>query len=324
MELDCVCFTLIIDDIVFPDGTTCMAQLGGGGSQSLFGFQLVSGSKGLVGLAAGVGTDLPESCKDWLYRIKADTSGLILHSRQTPRAWQIFESDGRRTQVYRHLGDPCDELYEMLRPKVDDLPESYKHAKSYHIGIHPQHPPLSLLRTLRQAAHAQGGLLSVEPYTASDSLLTSPHLGQLLSACDIFSPNELEAESMVGRGSPQKNMMTLLDASPCDGAQTIVIRCGDKGAMAATRKGPSQDSSIGFMLPAVEDTQVVDVTGCGNAFCGGFLASFIGKTGKAGDLLESLAWGSTAASFMAEEKGVPKMGVLQLKVCSMLSYHGMR
>lgn len=29
--LDCVCFTLIIDDIVLPDGRTCMQQLGGGG-----------------------------------------------------------------------------------------------------------------------------------------------------------------------------------------------------------------------------------------------------------------------------------------------------
>eukprot|EP00955_Chlamydomonas_euryale_P061904 358229-Chlamydomonas_euryale.AAC.9 len=30
--LDCVCFTLIIDDIVLPDGRTVMAQLGGSGA----------------------------------------------------------------------------------------------------------------------------------------------------------------------------------------------------------------------------------------------------------------------------------------------------
>lgn len=64
--MDLVCFTLIIDDIVLPDGTTCMAQLGGGGSQSLFGFQLVSKClqrPTTVGLTAGVGCDLPEQCK---------------------------------------------------------------------------------------------------------------------------------------------------------------------------------------------------------------------------------------------------------------------
>jgi hypothetical protein len=81
-------------------------------------------------------------------------------------------------------------------------------------------------------------------------------------------------------GSPQSNMMRLLDASPSNGAQTIVIRCGDKGALAVTRRGLHEGSILGFMLLAVEGTQVVDVTGCGNAFCGGFLASFIGMTGE--------------------------------------------
>lgn len=31
MQQDCIGFTLIIDDIVLPDGTTYMQQLGGGG-----------------------------------------------------------------------------------------------------------------------------------------------------------------------------------------------------------------------------------------------------------------------------------------------------
>lgn len=30
-ELELVCFTLIVDDIVFPDGRACMEVLGGGG-----------------------------------------------------------------------------------------------------------------------------------------------------------------------------------------------------------------------------------------------------------------------------------------------------
>ena len=31
--LSCVCFTVILDDIVFPDGRTLMGVLGGGGAQ---------------------------------------------------------------------------------------------------------------------------------------------------------------------------------------------------------------------------------------------------------------------------------------------------
>mmetsp|Transcript_37508 Transcript_37508/g.110813 ORF Transcript_37508/g.110813 Transcript_37508/m.110813 type:complete len:182 (+) Transcript_37508:484-1029(+) len=97
--LDCVCFTLIIDDIVLPDGRTVMAQLGGSGAQSLFAFQLVNGQRTRVGLAAGVGPDLPSSCQAWLESIGVDLSGLVRYKRPTPRAWQVFEADGRRTQV---------------------------------------------------------------------------------------------------------------------------------------------------------------------------------------------------------------------------------
>jgi hypothetical protein len=38
--LDAVCFTLIVDDIVFPDGATAMGVLGGGGPQTCFGLRL--------------------------------------------------------------------------------------------------------------------------------------------------------------------------------------------------------------------------------------------------------------------------------------------
>jgi hypothetical protein len=92
--MDLVGFTLIIDDIVLPDGQTCMAQLGGGGPQTLFGFQLVSAVLSpqnqpcSVGLAAGVGSDLPEACEvrvmsSWCFQPSsaAAAARLQLHSR---------------------------------------------------------------------------------------------------------------------------------------------------------------------------------------------------------------------------------------------------
>lgn len=61
-------------------------------------------------------------------------------------------------------------------------------------------------------------------------------------------------------------------------------------------------------MPAVPETQVVDVTGCGNAFCGGFLAAQ-----HAGlDLVRSGMWGCVAGSVMAEWQGVPPADTQQL------------
>ena len=58
-------------------------------------------------------------------------------------------------------------------------------------------------------------------------------------------------------------------------------------------------------MPAVfgegDSDVVADVTGCGNAFCGGFLASRLAGEG----VLVGAVWGSVAASVMAQSVGVP-------------------
>lgn len=56
-----------------------------------------------------------------------------------------------------------------------------------------------------------------------------------------------------------------------------------------------------WSVPVVPNLHIVDVTGCGNAFCGGFLASR-----QAGDSAwEAAVWGTAAASHMAECAAVP-------------------
>jgi hypothetical protein len=179
--------------------------------------------------------------QEWLQNIGCDLSGLQAGELPTPRAWQVFEEDGRRTQVSSvtvksacrgwlcahhkgmwcpctysslcsrndllgrhthpctglqqqgqqfallllstfltrsqaystcmfscHAGchvrllqvwrsRECPELYRQLRPSFDTLPPAYQAARHFHIGIHAGHPPMTLLRQLREAAHARGG-----------------------------------------------------------------------------------------------------------------------------------------------------------------------
>lgn len=78
------------------------------------------------------------------------------------------------------------------------------------------------------------GLLSVETYTACDSPPPDQQLAALLQAVDIFSPNEAEAASIVGPGSPQQLVQRLLAA----GARTVSLRMGPEGVLVAD--GPSR------------------------------------------------------------------------------------
>uniref|UniRef100_A0A7R9VJX3 Carbohydrate kinase PfkB domain-containing protein n=1 Tax=Chlamydomonas euryale TaxID=1486919 RepID=A0A7R9VJX3_9CHLO len=349
-----------------PARAHCVATAG---AQSLFAFQLVNGQRTRVGLAAGVGPDLPSSCQAWLESIGVDLSGLVRYKRPTPRAWQVFEADGRRTQIYRVAGDPCDSLYEMLRPKFDVLPRRFREARNYHIGVHPLHPPLRALAAMRAAAHAAGGVLSVEPYTAAEVRPSEEQLAQLLGCCDIFSPNELEAKSLLGPGPPEQLLQRLFEAAGDDGAHTIVLRRGEHGVLAACRARSSADGGVGvgpagvqqprkeneagllgavdasraqeiqpsatsfplpvlhaWRVPAVADTKVADVTGCGNAFCGAFLAAYdrFRRLPASGELLEAALWGCVAAAFMAEAEGVPTARVLDLQVPALRRVEALR
>ena len=96
--------------------------------------------------------------------------------RPTPRAWQITEHDGRRTQVWRTPANA--HLYAMLRPPAETLPPRYRGAKAFHVGVHPERPDATLLKALREKVIFGGDdeknekknastrvLLSVEPFT---------------------------------------------------------------------------------------------------------------------------------------------------------------
>jgi len=67
---------------------------------------------------------------------------------------------------------------------------------------------------------------------------------------------------------------------------------GRDGAMVSTGKGS-------WTVPAARPSKVIDPTGAGDAFRAGFYAGqYRGK-----DLLESVAYGNAAASFVLEARG---------------------
>ena len=217
--------------------------------------------------------------------------------RPTPRAWQITEHDGRRTQVWRTPANAG--LYAMLRPPAETLPPRYRGARAFHVGVHPERPDTTLLASLCSlGARADGDgnvpWISVEPFTRATRPVSRETLQTLCSAGHVFSPNELEAVSLVGEGSPVELCRRLAAA----GARIVCVRRGEKGAVV-------HDAETGetWRVPAFLEDQslLADVTGCGNAFCGGFMAGLV-----SGESLERAAcWGSAAASVVAEHVGVP-------------------
>lgn len=278
-----IAFGIIIDDIVFPQGYTCMNVLGGGGPQTAWGMAAALGAGETVGLVAGVGTNLHTDALAPLRAAGINLDGVRITGLPTPRAWQTVEFNGRRAQVWRV---PPETLGAQLARSWDVLPPSYRDARTFHWGIHPAEPgSYAFARELT----ALGRRVSLEPFRPPERPLSDDHLRDLLAACAVFSPNLREAQRLTGH----EDERTVLDRFRALGCQTLALRRGPDGADVW-----NLEKGRGVHVPAVQTT-VVDVVGAGNAFCGALIA-------RLDDGIEQAAChASAAASYLIEQVGLP-------------------
>lgn len=279
---DFLAYSILIDDLVFPDGRTAMGVLGGSGPQTAFGMKLWVDSVGLIG---GIGHDFPAAALAWIDAMAIERTGVRTYPQHpTLRAWQIFESDGRRTQVWRSQGQA---IPDQLALRFEDLPAAYRTARGLHYGIHPEHPNLAIAQSLRD----QGRVVSIEPFKHADRPLSARELRAIVSAGQIFSPNLYEAETLLGPGEPLAQIEHLVDL----GAAIVALRLGAAGAIVHRA-----ETGETWQVPAYPTT-VIDACGAGNAWCGGFLVGWV----QTGDLRLAGLYGAVAASFLVEQVGLP-------------------
>ena len=218
----------------------------------------------------------------------------------TPRAWQITERDGRRTQVWRTPANAG--LYAMLRPPWR---RSRRDTEARGRSTSAYTPNARTRRSSRLCERILGGgdarlgapkahrWLSVEPFTHATRPVPRETLELLCSAGDVFSPNELEAVSLVVRARCRS-----CAAARAAGAKIVCVRRGRRRRRA--RRETGETWSVPAFFSEDQSGALADVTGCGNAFCGGFIAGL-----ASGESLDRAAcWGSAAASVVAEHVGV--------------------
>lgn len=267
---------IFVDDIVYPDGAVRMAVLGGGVSHAAAGMWIWGRRAGLVACA---GRDLPGSARQRLAR-DFDVRGLIWLDLPQARAWQVFEWDGQRREIYR-----VDELAPFVYgPAPGQVPPAYHAAGAVYLlrdiaslpGWRALYPNATLLwEPLQQV---------MQPGNAGVFRAALPY-------ADIVSPNWIEAGAIYGTPDPAALVRAMLD----DGARIAALRMGEAGSLVGQRGDPAL-----LRVPAVPVPEVVDQTGAGNTYCGAFLAGWQ----IAQDLRQAAAYGAVAASFCLEGAGV--------------------
>jgi sugar/nucleoside kinase (ribokinase family) len=117
----------------------------------------------------------------------------------------------------------------------------------------------------------------------------------LINAVDIFSPSWQDVLAIVSVDEPTEALRQLRKLAP--EPRAIVVKCGPDGVFAHMR-----GTDYWIHVPAAL-VDVIDATGAGDAFCGGFLARFSHDE----NLIESLLCGTVSASFCIESFGFERL-----------------
>jgi cytidine kinase len=289
--------TVIIDDIVLPDGTTKTGILGGGVTHAAMGMRVWSPNTGLV---AGVGADFKESFIE-LLQDRFDINGLRRYpDRVTPRAWQEFEEDGTRNEVFQ---TDFEEMITLI-PGPACLPDAFSRLSGVHLHCAPQDVS-NWVPVLRKS---RCEVILWEPwddFCVPENRDLFIHNSQQV---DIVSPNLREGRLLTELAHPKQVIIRLRQY----GARMVVLRMAEAGSLILDEQGEQ------FYIPPFGRSKIVDVTGAGNAYCGGFIVGLHHTR----DPQQAGWYGGVSASFALEQFGaLYPLADLEAKALARLAWY---
>ncbi len=295
------------DYCITHDGQARSGVLGGNAVYAATGAALWSDSVGLLGR---VGSNFPSM---WLGEIAAsglDTSGVkVLPDSQDTRTFYAYLSLEERVDTnpnlhYQRAGLPIpkplidyvsstegqrskDRFGPLaLRPK--DLPDSSGEAVATHLAPGDYLTHSIVPARLRELGV---GMVTVDPSTRYMEPEFRKELPDLLKGLAAFLPSEAEATSYFQPRPP--DLWEMAESLAEMGCPIIGIKRGGAGVYLWDKVNHRR-----LHIPAYP-SRVVDVTGAGDAFCGGFLVGL----SETKDVLEAGLRGSVSASLAIEGAG---------------------
>ena len=245
-----------------------------------------------VRLVAVVGGDWPTEH----HSILKSFSGVCLdglESRTNSRtfAWggKYFEDVNRRETLFTDVG--------VLQEEPPRVPAAY--ADSEFVFLGNTHPSVQL------------GFIDQFPkrkLVVADTMdlwirTANPELSALLQRVDGLIVNDSEAGELTGVRNAISAGRKILQMGP----KFVVVKKGEHGAILIHPEGSA-------VIPAfpIEDANVVDPTGAGDSFAGGFMG-YLASEGRFdfASLQKAMAYGTVVASFSLEAFGLDRMRTLK-------------
>lgn len=229
-----------------------------------------------VKVAANIGEDYPGAVWDLLRRRGADLAGVRRMPGQASFRWSgSYAGDMNAARTLRT------ELNVLSIPP--EPPAAWRGAPYVFLANMGPDVQLRMLESL------DGGVVFAD--TMNLWIETQrPALSQLLRRIFGLVLNDGEARQLTAEGNLIRAGQALLALGP----QVVVVKKGEHGAFLFGK-------AFRFALPAYPTSEVVDPTGAGDSFAGGFLGS-LAESGRldAASLRRAMAYGTAAASCAVE------------------------
>jgi sugar/nucleoside kinase (ribokinase family) len=264
---------LLVENIVMPDGREAPGRLGGDAIYAVLGARAFADD---VAPVVRLGRGFPDGLRRALEEAGYG-DGLLPSDRPAVRLRvDLGIEGGSRFTFEDDSGTYLDAtpLPDELPPGLDDRLEA----------VHVAPIPFERMEAWLGWARPRARILTLDPHYQH----LEADWGSILPLVDAFLPSREEASGILGGWpGPEEAARALAEL----GAPMVCIKLGSEGALG--RRG----SELVRLLAANADP--VDATGCGDAFCGGFL---VGLT-ETGDLSRAMEQGTVAAGFAAAGHG---------------------
>lgn len=276
---------LTLDDAVSHTRNVQYDLPGGSALYSVAGANLWKKNK--IGITTRKGYDFNLNVLDDFAEDYLDLSG-IKEISDTPNIhlWNMFDRKGHRYFILQRWGGS-----EQMVPLPEDILQEYKdEAIAYHISCFPIKWQKEIVRSL-----PSGKIIQVDPHYDGVYPINHGIWHELFKKIEIFLPSEDELIRFfsIDKCDDIKDYIKYMKEIADYGPEIVTTKLGERGCLVYIKKN---DES--YHVPVFK-TKIVDVTGCGDSFGGGFLTNYV----KDKDAFNAAVCGTISSSFNIEEFG---------------------
>jgi sugar/nucleoside kinase (ribokinase family) len=271
---------LTVDDIVLPNNTCHRQVIGGGALYSAIGARIWHDC---VGIHSVMGEKYIRTVTNEISQCGLDIAGLNSIGGSGLELWILHETETEKQQVPKLTSSTAQEMDSGRRL----MPEAYCGSRGFHIA--PQTPASSIANVRYLSSFASKPIITLD--ILADTYIDANQYLDLsfLESITAFIPSREE----VDRIWHPVDLSEWIQEQAATHNRCIAVKLGGMGSLVC--EGPH--SSV-LHVPALS-VEVLDTTGAGDSYCGGFLAGLV--AGR--PVVECAVMGTVSASFVVQACG---------------------